>query len=73
MSYSLSFLPEVEEDIIAGYGWYENRSKRLGEEFLRLFYACASEIKSNPLLYRKVYKNFRRRLLKDSPIPYISK
>jgi hypothetical protein len=34
MIYSLLFLPEVEEDIIAGYVWYEGKSPGLGEEFL---------------------------------------
>jgi hypothetical protein len=67
MIYSLFFLPEVEEDAIAGYAWYENKAKGLGEEFLRLFYAFASEIKRHPLLYPKVYKHFRRRLLKRFP------
>jgi hypothetical protein len=38
MTYSLRFLPEVEEDVIAGYVWYEEKSKGLGEDFLRIFY-----------------------------------
>jgi hypothetical protein len=29
MIYSLFFLPEVEEDAIAGYAWYENKAKGL--------------------------------------------
>jgi hypothetical protein len=37
MSYSLSFLPEVEDDAIAGFMWYEQKSKGLGEDFLRIF------------------------------------
>jgi hypothetical protein len=44
MSYSLSFLPEVEEDAVSGYVWYEKKATGLGEEFLRVFYACAGEI-----------------------------
>jgi toxin ParE1/3/4 len=65
--YSLRFLPEVEEDVIVGYGWYEEKSPGLGEEFLRMFYACTNEILRNPLLYRKVYGEFRRRLLRRFP------
>jgi len=34
-----SFLPEVEEDMFAGYLWYEKRAFGLGKEFLRMFYA----------------------------------
>ncbi len=67
MTYSLRFLPEVEEDVIAGYVWYEEKSKGLGEDFLRVFYACAVEISRNPLIYPKVYEEFRRRLLRRFP------
>ncbi len=36
MTYILHFLPEVEEDVIAGYLWYEGKSSGLGEDFLAL-------------------------------------
>lgn len=67
MRYDLRFLPEVEEDAIAGYSWYEEKAYGLGEEFLRMFYACASELTRNALLYQKVYGDFRRRLLRRFP------
>jgi len=67
MTYTLRFLPEVEEDVIGGYAWYEEKSPGLGEDFLRMFYASASEILWNPLLCQKVYKEFRRRLLRRFP------
>ncbi|MBI2848909.1 MAG: type II toxin-antitoxin system RelE/ParE family toxin [Chloroflexi bacterium] len=68
MTYTpLRFLPNVEEDVIAGYAWYKAKTPRLGEEFLRMFYASASEIAQNPLLYPKVYGKFRRRLLRRFP------
>ncbi len=67
MTYNLRFLPEVEEDVIAGYVWYEGKSTGLGEEFLRIFYASAHELSRNPLLYSKVHKEFRRRLLRRFP------
>jgi len=67
MRYSLSFRPEVEDEAVSGYLWYEKKATGLGEEFLRVFYAGASEISRNPLLYRKVHKDFRRRLLKRFP------
>jgi hypothetical protein len=37
MSFSLSFLPEVEKDALAGYIWYEEKAIGLGEDFLRIF------------------------------------
>jgi hypothetical protein len=48
MRYTLSFLPEVEEDILSGYVWYEEKAFGLGEEFLRLFYAHSREITRAP-------------------------
>jgi hypothetical protein len=32
MTYNLSFLPEVEEDVIAGYVWYQGKSPGFGED-----------------------------------------
>ncbi|HHT9107168.1 MAG TPA: hypothetical protein ACFYEF_05425 [Candidatus Wunengus sp. YC63] len=43
MTRNLRFLPEVEDDVIRGYAWYEAKSSGLGEEYLRMFYACVSE------------------------------
>lgn len=67
MTYTLRFLPEVEQDAIGGYVWYESKSPGLGEEFLRIFYACAGDIPKNPLLYPKAHGEFRRRLLRRFP------
>lgn len=67
MTYTLRFLPEVEDDAISGYIWYETKSSGLGGEFLRMFYACAGDITRNPLLYQKVHKEFRRCLLRRFP------
>ena len=44
----------VEEDVIAGYLWYEEKARGLGEEFLRMFDACANELPRDALLYQKV-------------------
>ena len=67
MTYALRFLPEVEEDVIGGYAWYEAKSPGLGEEFLRIFYACAGEIAHGPLLYPKAHDELRRCLLRRFP------
>ena len=56
MTYDLHFLPEVEEDAIAGYSWYEEKARELGDDFLRMFYACVNDITRNPFLYQKVYR-----------------
>ena len=67
MTYVLRFLPAVEADALTGYTWYEEKARGLGEEFLRMVYAYAREIPRNPLLYPKVYQEFRRRLLRRFP------
>lgn len=63
----LRFLPEVENDILAGYAWYEEKSPGLGEEFLRMFYTSAHDIINYPLGYPKVCGEIRRRLLRRFP------
>jgi hypothetical protein len=67
MTYVLRFLSEVEDDAINGYIWYETKSYGLGDEFLRMFYACVGDILRNPLLYQKVHSEFRRCLLRRFP------
>ena len=67
MTFDLRFLPEVEEDVISGYSWYEDKARGLGEEYLRIFYASANNLSRNPLLYQKVYGDFRRLLLRRFP------
>ena len=67
MKYTLQFFPEFEQDIMTAYIWYESKSVGLGEEFLRIFYACVIEIRLNPLRYMKVYSKFRRCLLRRFP------
>ncbi|ETX08648.1 type II toxin-antitoxin system RelE/ParE family toxin [Candidatus Entotheonella palauensis] len=67
MTYTLRFLPDVEEDIMEGYTWYEEQASGLGEDFLRMFYASTGEIHRNPLMYSKVYYEFRRCLLRRFP------
>ena len=47
MIHNLRFLPEVEDDVIAGYSWYEEKAKGLGEEFIRGF-LCACRRDSPP-------------------------
>jgi hypothetical protein len=67
MTYVLRLLPAVEEDALTGYAWYEEKAPGLGEECLRIFYACARESARNPLLYPRVYGEFRRCLLRRFP------
>jgi plasmid stabilization system protein ParE len=67
MTYALRFLPQVETDALHGRAWYDGKAPGLGEEFLRVFYACAEELARNPEIYQKVHRDFRRRLLRRFP------
>ena len=48
MKYSITFRAEVEDDALVAYHWYVKKSLGLGEEFLRIFYANALELRKNP-------------------------
>jgi hypothetical protein len=67
VSYTLRFLPEVEEDAMVAYGWYEDKAVGLGSEFLRGFYAHAATLQRAPLVFSKVHQDFRRGLLRRFP------
>lgn len=67
MIYDLRFLPELEEDVSSGFRWYEQKATGLGEDFLRLFYACSEELPRNPFLHPQIHGDFRRRLLRRFP------
>lgn len=67
MTYTLGFLPQVEADVLSGRTWYEAKTSGLGEEFLRVFYACCQEVARNPLAYQRVHEEFRRCLLRRFP------
>ena len=67
MTYALRFLPKVEADALNGRLWYEEKSPGLGEEFLRVFYACAQELARNPMVHQNVHAEFRRCLVRRFP------
>ncbi|AFM25940.1 type II toxin-antitoxin system RelE/ParE family toxin [Desulfomonile tiedjei] len=60
MRYVLRFLPDVEEDVVTAYRWYEDKAPGLGEEFLRMLYVCLEGIRRNPLSSSKVYREIQR-------------
>jgi hypothetical protein len=51
MTYTLQFISKIEEDVISSYVWYESKSRGLGEDFLRMFYACASAAQTISVRY----------------------
>lgn len=67
MTYALRFQPEVEADVRSGHVWYEGKSRGLGDEFLRVFYASCEELARKPRIYQRVHRNFHRFLLRRFP------
>jgi hypothetical protein len=67
MSYTVRFLPELEEDVLAAHDWYEGKAVGLGAEFLRVFYAHVALLQRTPLTFQKAHQNFHRGLLRRFP------
>ena len=63
----LRFLPQVADDVRSGTIWYEEKAPGLGHEFRRAFVARATEVGRHPLIYREVYRDFRRCLIRRFP------
>lgn len=64
----LRILPAVFNDTVEAADWYDDQLAGLGSRFMDSFYAALPELTQNPLVYRPVYREFRRILLK--PFPY---
>jgi plasmid stabilization system protein ParE len=67
MTRHVVFTPDADDDVIAGYGWYEEREPGLGEEFLRCVEACLHSVQRHPLAHRVAVDEFRRALLRRFP------
>jgi plasmid stabilization system protein ParE len=67
MKHSLVFLPDVAVDIRDAFEWYQKVSMGLGYEFLRMFFANTGELQWNPEINRKMFEDFRRRLMNRFP------
>ncbi len=61
----LILLPDVFDDVANAAQWYdEEGGQGLGDRFLACFYAYLPQIESQGEIHRKVYKDFRRVLLR---------
>jgi plasmid stabilization system protein ParE len=64
---NVTFAPEAEMDLAEAYFWYQQRRPGLGDEFLGAVDACVDRICLAPLIYRSVYRNYRRANLHRFP------
>jgi hypothetical protein len=67
VNYSLRLRPELVEDAHEAFVWYESAATGLGHEMLRCYFAAVAIAQREPLLFRKVYRDFRRVLLDRFP------
>jgi plasmid stabilization system protein ParE len=67
MTYTLGFLSQIEADVRNAREWYEAKTPGLGKEFVHVFYESAGELVENPQLHSRIYRDFRRRLLRRFP------
>jgi plasmid stabilization system protein ParE len=63
----LLIAPEAASDIESAYAWYEKRRIGLGEEFLGCVDAIIQGLSRAPDMYPKVYKEYRRALVRRFP------
>lgn len=67
MAAEVFFAPEVEQDLVDAYAWYEERRVGLGEDFLSSTDACIEAISRNPMMHGVVHEKYRRALLRRFP------
>ena len=61
------FAEEAKDDLADAYEWYEGRRPGLGEEFLGCFEASMHGLARNPRMYPKIYKDYRRTVIRRFP------
>jgi len=67
MKYNVKLIPSAELDVLDVFSWYESEQFGLGKRFLIEIENVIIYFRTNPLLYRKIYKNIRRSLLHKFP------
>jgi plasmid stabilization system protein ParE len=67
MAARLIIAPEAARDVDEAYGWYESQRVGLGEEFLGCVDAGIQAICRMPEMHAKVYKDYRRGLVRRFP------
>ena len=67
MNCHLSVRAEAESDISEYFNYYEERRPGLGHDFLGCVEEGILKIETNPLGYRKVYKELRRIAIRRFP------
>ena len=67
MALPVVFRPKVGGDLAAGFGYYEEQSKGLGERFLSAVDSSFSAIGRHPEMFTRVHGEVRRALVSRFP------
>ncbi|NER04663.1 MAG: type II toxin-antitoxin system RelE/ParE family toxin [Okeania sp. SIO3C4] len=67
MSYNLLLNPKAKIDVVEAAEWYEEQKKGLGYEFFLRFDDALELLKDKPYICQKVYRFFRKALLRKFP------
>ena len=67
MAHSLVIVPDAETDLSEAYGWYEERRRGLGDDFLSCVDACLSGIVRQPELHAVIFAEYRRVMVRRFP------
>lgn len=67
MSFELVVRPEAEADALEAFRWYNEQVPGLGQEFLAEIDHALESIHAHPEANRKVYREYRRGLMRRFP------
>jgi len=67
MIYTIAFLDEIQDDLIASFDYYEQQAVGLGDEFLTSVDAAIHYIRRHPLQYQKIFLETRKINLRRFP------
>ncbi len=67
MAFNLIVRLEAEQDLSAGFQWYEGRRTGLGHDFLLQVDAGFRFLERTPLIFPEIYRGIRRHLIKRFP------
>ena len=71
MQYKIIYHPEALGEIESALKWYDEKRKGLSGELLIRLYGTLDTILLNPLLFNKVFKDFRKANLRIFPYSII--
>lgn len=69
MKFSVVILENAKEDINEAFDWYQEQSDFAAAYFIERLEEAVTVTAANPLLYQKVYKDWRQVVL--TPFPYV--